>query len=132
MLGFVVALLLVACQQQDAAASLGQPFELAPGQPVTISETGLQVQFNAVTEDSRCPAQVQCIWAGRASVELALIAPNVAPETVTLSTCCGPDQTHYEYAGQAIDLHGVAPGPGRPGAAISDADYRAQVTVNSL
>jgi hypothetical protein len=38
----------------------------------------------------------------------------------------------FEYAGQAIDLQGVAPGPGRPGDAIADADYRAQVTVNSL
>jgi hypothetical protein len=92
----------------------------------------LQVQFNAVTEDSRCPAQVQCIWAGRASVELELSAPNEAAETITLSTCCGPAQTHFEYAGQAIDLQGVAPGRRQPSDAIADADYRAQLTVSSL
>jgi hypothetical protein len=42
------------------------PAEIALGQTTTIDKT--KITFTAVIEDSRCPTNVQCIWAGRAKV----------------------------------------------------------------
>ena len=43
-----------------------------------------QVSFVAVTEDSRCPTRVQCVWAGRARVVLGPSHPAMRfrPDTV--------------------------------------------------
>jgi hypothetical protein len=133
----LLSLLLLACAgspgqpgaQTPVAPStvLGQPLQLAIGQPVTIVETGLRVGFLGVPEDSRCPSGVQCVWAGRVTVELEVQAPNAAAETIGLSS----DARHHVYAGQAIDLRGVTPAPGQPGVKIGEADYRAEIVVTA-
>jgi hypothetical protein len=110
---------------------MGQPIALAIGQPVTIAGTGLRVSFLGVREDSRCPTGVQCVRAGRVTVELEVQAPNAAAETYLLSSCCPADAGHHVYAGQAIDLRGVSPAPGRPGVPIGQADYRAEIVVTT-
>jgi hypothetical protein len=112
---------------------LGQPFGLAIGQTATVAETGLQVGFQRVLEDSRCPTQVNCVWAGRVTVELQVQAPNEAAETVVLSTCCPAAQTsHHVYAGQSIDLVNLAPGRQRPEDVIADDAYRAEIAVRPI
>ena len=40
------------------------------GDRVTVSGTGWSVAFREVVEDSRCPVDVQCIWAGQVVVRL--------------------------------------------------------------
>lgn len=55
-----------------------QPFTLAPGDSVVVGAEHVRVAFDRVTADSRCPRDVQCIWAGEATV-LARIAPNGQP-----------------------------------------------------
>ncbi len=40
------------------------------GERVEIAATGWAVRFAEVVEDSRCPIDVQCIWAGRVAVRL--------------------------------------------------------------
>ena len=47
---------------------LGEPFELAFEKTAYIESADLLVRFFNVTEDSRCPADVQCIWAGQVTV----------------------------------------------------------------
>jgi hypothetical protein len=112
---------------------LGQPFGLAIGQTAIVTETGLQVGFRRVLEDSRCPAQVNCVWAGRVTVELDVQAPNDAPETVVLSTCCpSPQTSHHVYAGQSIDLVNLTPGRQRPEDVIRDDAYRAEIAVGPI
>ncbi len=63
------------------------------GETVTVAT--VPVRFDAVTEDSRCPPDVSCVWAGRAHVRLVIdgepvelsmpgYGPNdPVPETVT-------------------------------------------------
>ncbi|MEO9321194.1 MAG: hypothetical protein ABI361_11015 [Nitrososphaera sp.] len=53
-----------------ANATLGEPFLLAYNQSVTVKDANLALHFANVTEDSRCPSDVRCIWAGRVSVLL--------------------------------------------------------------
>jgi hypothetical protein len=140
--GFVpiVSLALLACagspaQPQPtggaATASMGQPFEVAVGTPVTIADTGLEVRFHSVLEDSRCPAGVACVWAGRVRVALEVQAPNAAAEAFELSTCCPAEAGHHEYAGQSIDLVSIKPAPKGPQDAIGEADYRVEIVVTA-
>ena len=49
------------------AVSLGQEFSLRIGESASIRGEELQVRFLEVTEDSRCPTGVVCIWEGRVS-----------------------------------------------------------------
>ena len=58
---FVVA----ACNSNTV--SLGQEFSLRIGESASIRGEELQIRFLEVTEDSRCPTGVVCIWEGRVS-----------------------------------------------------------------
>jgi len=50
--------------ESHAVADLEAPFTLAPGAAVAVKSTSLTVRFVSVTEDSRCPRDVTCVWAG--------------------------------------------------------------------
>jgi hypothetical protein len=45
---------------------------LARGETAGVKDTRLEVGFVDVTEDSRCPSDVQCVWAGEVKVRLSL------------------------------------------------------------
>ncbi len=51
---------------------LGDVFTLEQGSSIVVD--GQTIRFDEVTEDSRCPANVDCVWEGRASVNLMMIA----------------------------------------------------------
>ena len=62
-----IILLSPACASAPAEARLGQQFSLSIGQSASISGEDLQIKFLEVIEDSRCPKDVVCVWAGRVS-----------------------------------------------------------------
>ena len=49
---------------------VGEEIELKIGETVNVSETDLELTFWNVAEDSRCPIGVDCIWEGRAVIEV--------------------------------------------------------------
>lgn len=53
-------------------AVLGQPFEVQIGKSTRIPSQKLDVTFERVTEDSRCPKDVECVWAGQIGVVVGL------------------------------------------------------------
>ena len=76
-----------AASRPDAAeaptAAVG-PVRIPLGDAVVVER--VPIRFDAVTEDSRCPPDVQCVWAGRAHVRLViggeaveLSVPGLAP-----------------------------------------------------
>ncbi|HEY0680966.1 MAG TPA: hypothetical protein VGD45_01405 [Steroidobacter sp.] len=66
---------LVACRSAGApashAASLDQEIQLAPGEQAAFGQQELTVKFVRVAEDSRCPTDVACVWAGEVKVQLS-------------------------------------------------------------
>lgn len=66
--------------------ALGQEFTLRSAESVRIAGTDLLVTFDRVTEDSRCPTNVNCIWAGNAVVRLATRVAGVALGPMELHT----------------------------------------------
>ena len=57
-----------------ATVQPGLPFGMRVGDEVTIGDGGVSVRFNAVTEDSRCPIEAFCVWAGRLRISLTVTA----------------------------------------------------------
>src|SRR6185312_15051394 len=51
---------------------LGREFKLKAGRQVTVKGTKLRIRFVAVENDSRCPSDVTCVWAGNAAVQFQL------------------------------------------------------------
>lgn len=71
----VLIVALTACQSNGApaprAASLNQEIELAPQERAAYGPQGLSVEFVRIVEDSRCPTDVECVWAGEVIVQVA-------------------------------------------------------------
>jgi hypothetical protein len=99
--------------------TLGEPFSLARGETVEID--GLGVTFAAVLEDSRCPADVTCVWEGRASVNLNLThAGRAGGINIEIPGGTGVDDTARHETVTVLDhsitLMALDPYPGTTGA----------------
>ena len=68
----VLLALLTACVA--GAALLGEPVELGVGESAVVDD--LKVTFEGVDGDNRCPRNVNCIVAGKATVALVLEPPD--------------------------------------------------------
>lgn len=51
---------------------IGEPFSMRIGETAYIADTHVSVRLNAVPEDSRCPRDAVCVWAGNARVALTV------------------------------------------------------------
>jgi len=58
----------------EVKASLGQEVSLPVGQTVVITEQNLKIRFIEVSEDSRCPKDVTCVWEGMVSAVVEISA----------------------------------------------------------
>lgn len=70
---FTLVLALTACASTPEAprrppVDFGQPFPLAAGEFVSVKGGIYSVEFVQVLEDSRCPMNARCVWAGNARI----------------------------------------------------------------
>jgi len=122
LLGVVVA----RCAGSPTEIRLDQEFELASGATVRIAGTGQAITFESVPEDSRCPVNVTCVWAGNARVRLRVQAEN-RDSIVALNTLLDP---HAVVIGTVrIELKALSPET-RAGAPIPAGSYRARLLVS--
>jgi hypothetical protein len=97
---YFIALLLTftlsACHSTGASAprtaSLNQEIQLAPAERASFGPQALEVEFVRVVEDSRCPTDATCVWAGEVKVELSI------------RSGAGAASTHEVIAGQFADI----------------------------
>ena len=99
------------CATVDTAvvANPGAEFNLAVGKSATISGTGYRITFNRVTEDSRCPVDVQCVWAGDAKIELTISRASVPGDTRVISLT--PPNSETTAGDVKIRFVSLAPAP---------------------
>lgn len=109
-----------------SVVALGQDVILAPGKVVEIETSGARLSFESVTNDSRCPSDVQCVWAGNATARVRVWGGTGAPRTVELNTTVEPKQA--EVDGYVLRLVALTPGPVST-TKINQADYRLTVRV---
>lgn len=101
--------MLLCCQNMDTpiAPTLGEEIEIKFGEQVTIPSEGIRVAFSALLGDSRCPADVTCVWAGNAEVTVQL-----NDEGIDLNTNPGPERpTQGTISGYTIELVALDPYP---------------------
>jgi len=110
-LSFMCAALVVACTPatEPGTGSLDREVGVREGEQVVVDDGRLTVGFQDVTEDSRCPTDVQCAWAGEATVVLRLSEQGRDPAQVTLRTTEGK-QTGT-YGAYSIVLRNLDPKP---------------------
>ena len=58
---------------------LGREFTLAAGQSAVVNDD-LRLTLKSVTDDSRCPVDVTCVWEGDAKVSVEVITPTPRAE----------------------------------------------------
>lgn len=86
---------------------LNQETELAPGQSVQAG--ALRVTFKGVGDDSRCPADVVCVWEGDALVKVEISQSPGDPVARELHTSGSAGSRLITYAGFEIELVRLTP-----------------------
>ncbi len=115
----------------EVVAALDEPFVLHVGDTALVADGTVRVHFNAVSEDSRCPSQVNCFWIGRAVIDLAVTVGDGAAESVEVSTIHSPEPTDLaEVQGYVVELVDVSPYPKSPDAPIQSGAYAVTFSIH--
>lgn len=110
-------------------AESGKPFTLAIGQQAIFEDGKTSFRFTNVTEDSRCPTGVQCVWAGQVGTEVRMESGS-AIVTVTLVAGSQPASVTLNGKAYSASLTAVEPYPKHPDR-IAPSDYRATFVVTA-
>jgi hypothetical protein len=128
-LSFLFLFTSIAAQPESRTkeAALDQEFEIKIGQQVTIRHEGLIISFSSVAEDSRCPTDVKCVWAGNAKVMLRLSKTRKRAAVMKLNT--GVDPKQDDYQGYEVKLVRLNPDR-KKDVPIKKKDYVATLVVS--
>jgi hypothetical protein len=96
---------------------------LAPGERASIEGVSLEVRFEGVTSDSRCPTDVDCIHAGDAVAQITVTGDDTA--TYDLHTASPQSVRHGDLT---IALVALQPQP-LSERRIAPEEYRATIRV---
>lgn len=122
------AILFVFAACSSDTVNLGQEFSLRIGESASIKGEELQVRFLEVTEDSRCPRGVVCVWEGRVSC-LVEITYRGSLDSVVLTepglTDFPTEQSFHEYK---LAYH-IEPYP-QASAEITEDEYRLHLKIS--
>ena len=108
--------------------SLRTTFQLHPGESARFAGESLTVSFEGVTEDSRCPSDTTCVWAGDAVVRTRLERDKGANARVDLHTN-GQFPREGPFQDVRIRLERLDPAR-RDSTAIREGDYSATLIVD--
>lgn len=94
-----------ASASKSPTAKAGETIALQPGGSVALTD-GSQLRFVAVTSDSRCKPNVQCIWAGEAVLDFQWIAADGAKTALTFNSSNdqGKSASAWSFELQSLDF----------------------------
>lgn len=146
----VIAVFITACSQQNVISNsqtvvpsvsssarlstsltqLNQPFQLKIQQIAEIESENLQIQFLEVSDDSRCPVDVQCFWAGQATIVIGILKDgnNLGNVNLVLGAA-SPDQATAHFDNYTISLLELTPYP-QQNQQVERLDYTATLLVS--
>jgi len=126
---FISLLFLTLILGLTQAAFAQDQVQLRIGQQKTVANGRVKIKFISVTEDSRCPADVNCVWAGNARVKVRVIVRGGETKTFELNT------NTRDKAGQAdayrVQLESLTPAK-KSNRNIRQRDYRATISITRL
>lgn len=114
--------------ENQAMARVGKEFQIKVGQQLKLEGADLQVKFTGVPQDSRCPTNVNCVWAGNAEVSLEWVVDK-CPTSITLNTHAASGKgDESKVGGFRVKLIKLEPYP-HSEKKISPGDYAATLLV---
>jgi hypothetical protein len=118
-----------ACAGQTAR--VGSEFKLGAGRSATLDGGSLRVRFARVASDSRCPVDVNCVWAGNAEILVEVGGRGWrGRRTLRLDTDArARGASEVRYGRYTLRLVGLSPQP-RGGRKIAPGRYTATLLVS--
>jgi hypothetical protein len=113
----------VPTQTGDPSPS-ARALSVGAGETASVSGSDVTITFRSVTEDSRCPLDVTCVWEGNGRVALTLSSAE-GSQDAELNTTVQPRQ--IDFAGMRVFLASLAPYPA--GEPIDPDDYVATFEI---
>lgn len=111
----------------------GETIYFKEGENKFLKEYQMNVTFSGITEDSRCPADVNCIWAGVAVASVQVMGTTTRPMTLNLATTDNAGRNYFksaEFNGYTISLAEVAPYPNsKDGVKALAGNYKIGITI---
>ena len=112
----------------NAFAQSKETFTLNVGKQKTAKKSRLKIKFLGVTEDSRCPVGVNCIWAGNAKVKVRIVGAR-STKVFEFNTNSGPKGDIFEGWSIVVDSLTPEPHANKP---INPKSYKAKFTITRL
>jgi uncharacterized lipoprotein YajG len=119
----LLAVALAGCGRDGSAASLNEPIQLAPGQSAVFKAEKLEVTFVDIVSDSRCAADVTCVWQGAVTVRLAIRSDGRQTQHELM------EAQQLTADGYVVDYLEVLPPRGPESHRIAASDYRVTLKV---
>ncbi|HVQ36347.1 MAG TPA: hypothetical protein VMS31_02365 [Pyrinomonadaceae bacterium] len=114
--------------ERDAGkAVLDRNFKIRHGQELTLKGSNLKVKFDSSVEDSRCPKDVTCVWAGDARIVISVSRGKAKASTIELHTN-GRFAREGRFEGYVIKLVELDPYP-RSSRTAKPHDYVATLLI---
>ncbi len=104
-------------------------FTLSRGSSARLDDGRLGILFRDVTQDSRCPEDVDCVWAGDAAVAVSVTISDRASEYELHSS--SQFATSVTVDGYRIQLVTLTPGRRSTGS-IEPGAYRAELLATRI
>src|SRR5262249_56345924 len=95
----------------QTASRVVDTLEIGLGQSATFDGGRLEIRFEARVSDSRCPANVVCVWQGDAHAKIVTRVAGGAPVTSSLHSTLEPRKGAVDR--YTISMVGMAPFPGK-------------------
>lgn len=103
------------------------------GENKFLKEYQMNVTFKGISEDSRCPKDVTCVWAGIAVAQVELMGTTTRPMTLNLASMDNKGRNYNksaEFNGYTISLADVQPYPGAAeGTKALNGKYKIGITI---
>lgn len=107
---FILTIIAMLGTAAVAFAKEPETITLRAGSQITTVHGKLTVKFISVIEDSRCPADAKCVWAGNAKIQISVRSGKRAAKTLELNSTLKPQSIVYE--GYEITFVDLNPKPG--------------------
>jgi hypothetical protein len=127
-LEFISLLLVISCQKEMTHNSfiVNQTFAIKYGETKSNTDYGIIISLDSVLNDSRCPSDGICVWAGNAQVRFVYSKSN---ERISLVLNTLPSfRTDTLINGYRIKLIGLTPYP-KIAESIKQSDYAADIEI---
>jgi hypothetical protein len=116
---------------QVVSAQTAREVRLRVGQQKTVVlENKFRIKFISVMEDSRCPKDVDCVWAGNAKIKIQVSMTGGPTKTFEINTTTG-GPLGGQIESYSISLVSLTPDR-RSNRKIRKGDYRATISVTRL